>query len=484
MKLTRRFALIAGAIILAICVGLGWYGGQRAERDIVVAAERYSVTFAKLLSNSLWNRYGDTLLHEQPTSSDDPRLLLIDFDIRELLADIPVGKIKIYGLDGRVVYSTTLAEIGVDKSANEGVRTAIAGGVLSALQYKDTFNAIEGEMTARDVLETYVAIGGAEGDVEGVMEVYYDLTPVLAQMHRAQIEKWAVTGAALAMLLGLLTLFVWRSELALVRAKGLAYEAMQEADKAQLRERMKSEFLANISHELRSPMNAILGFAQVIQSRVFGPMQPERYESYVNDIVDSGSYLLRTIDDILDMAKIESKEVDLMPTTVDLGDLLHRCVRQVGHAFRRPDVELSVDAPGPATYVLADENRLRQAIANVVSNAVKFTRGEGRVSVKLRRDGNGAIKLRIIDNGIGIEADKLATVLTPFGQAAGAYARETGGIGLGLPIARALIEMHDGELAIDSVPGQGTTVTITLPAARVIGSGNSVVSLVETVRAA
>ncbi|MEQ9643493.1 MAG: HAMP domain-containing sensor histidine kinase [Alphaproteobacteria bacterium] len=470
MKLTRRFALIAGAIILAVCVGLGLHGGERAERNILEAGERYNVTFARLLANSLWERHGDTLFAGRPTRVDDPRLALVDHDVRALLSGLPVGKIKIYALDGTTIYSTEAKDIGGDKSGNIGFQAAIRGDIFSELQFKGSFNTVEGTMADRDVLETYVAIAGRDGKIEGAVEVYHDLTMILSHTHRAQLEQWAVTGAVLAALLGLLTLFIWRSELAMLRAKGVAFDAMQEADKAQLRERMKSEFLANVSHELRSPMNAILGFAQVIQNRVFGPMQPERYESYVNDIVDSGSYLLRTIDDILDMAKIEAKEIELMPTTVDLGDLLHRSARQVGQAFRRPDIELAVEASGPTTYVLADENRLRQVIANIVSNAVKFTRGAGTVRLVLQRAADGGVRIEVRDSGIGIEPDKLATVLTPFGQVAGAYAREIGGVGLGLPIARALVEMHDGSLDIESKPGAGTTVTLTLPASRVIGS--------------
>jgi two-component system cell cycle sensor histidine kinase PleC len=311
-----------------------------------------------------------------------------------------------------------------------------------------------------------------------VIEVYHDLTPILAQMRSAQHEQWAVVGATMALLLVLLILLVWRSEQAVTRARDAAAAAQREADKAQLRERMKSEFLANVSHELRSPMNAILGFAQVMQDRVFGPIAPQRYESYVDDIVDSGGYLLRTIDDILDMARIEARQIELQPSAVDLGDLLHRCVRQIGHAQRRPDVELSAHVPVPIR-VFVDENRLRQAFCNVIANAVKFIRGAGAVTVTVTRGADGGVAIVVRDTGIGIPAAQLRSILTPFGQVAGAYARETGGVGLGLPIASALIGLHGGTLRIESEVGVGTSVTFTLPAERVVGA-----SVIAGIRAA
>jgi signal transduction histidine kinase len=477
MSLTQRFAAVAGTVMLAACVGLALYSGERAKRDVVAAAEAYNLTLSRLIAKALWDKHRDYLRTEGMTdelgvrlSLLDIRLSALDTDVRGLLAGSPIAKVKLYTAQGFTAYSTNHSDIGADKSGNAGFLAAVGGGVSSALHFKDSFNAFDGEKTERSVLETYAPIRGDAGAVEGVIEVYHDLTPILAQMHAARREQWVAVGVTMIALLALLVLFVWRSEKVVTRARNAAALAQREADRAQYRERMKSEFLANISHELRSPLNAILGFAEVMQNRVFGPITPARYESYVTDIIDSGGYLLRTVDDILDMTRIDAGQVQLELKPIDLTDLLHRCVRQAGHAQRRPDVVLAVLAPPEPIRALIDENRLRQALGNLLSNAVKFTRGAGEVTVGAERRSDGGVAVTVRDTGIGIPADRLTAILTPFDQVAGAYARQTGGIGLGLPITKALVELHGGTLAIESQPGAGTTVTITLPAEHVIGA--------------
>lgn len=470
MSLTRRFAGVAGIVMLVACIGLALLMGTRAKDNIVIAAQGYNETLARALAKALWRRHGAFPPATAPRAAEI-HLALLDGDVRSMLAGLPIAKIKFFTLDGRVVYSTAADEIGGDSSRNGGFVAAANGRMVSHLRFKDTFNALDGELTERNVLETYAPIEGEAGDIVGVVEIYHDLTAVLAQMRRSEYEQWAIVAAAMGALLALLTLFVWYGERATTRARDAAALAQREADRAQYRERMKSEFLANISHELRSPLNAILGFAEVMQNRVFGPITPARYEDYVNDIIDSGGYLLRTVDDILDMTRIDAGQVRLEPARIDLTDLLHRCVRQAGHAQRRPDVVLSVLLPAEPVHVLVDENRLRQAVGNLLSNAVKFTRGAGEVTVGTERRSDGALAIAVRDTGIGIPADRLSAILTPFDQVAGAYARETGGIGLGLPITKALVELHGGALDIESEPGVGTTVTITLPAERVVSAG-------------
>jgi two-component system cell cycle sensor histidine kinase PleC len=248
----------------------------------------------------------------------------------------------------------------------------------------------------------------------------------------------------------------------------LAEKYALEKNRAEAANRAKSEFLANISHELRTPLNAVIGFSEVMQQSLFGPLGHPKYQEYARDILASGNFLLEVINDILDMSKIEAGRISLDVGRVDLADIVADSMKVVGQAAAERNITLS--RHGPQHLPLeADRRALKQVFLNLLSNAVKFTRDGGDVDVHLSR-ARGYVKIAIRDTGIGIAEADIAKLGRPFEQVENQFSKSHQGSGLGLAISRALIELHGGTLRITSREGQGTTVTCMLPLQPVIAT--------------
>jgi two-component system, cell cycle sensor histidine kinase PleC len=233
--------------------------------------------------------------------------------------------------------------------------------------------------------------------------------------------------------------------------------------------RAKSEFLAVMSHELRTPLNAIIGFTDIMRQRIFGPIGTERYVSYVDDIHQSGTHLLGIINDILDLSRAEAGKLTLSEETVDLGAIIDQCLRLVREKASEGGVRLAYDGSAGAAYVRADPRLVKQMLLNLVQNAIKFTPSGGSVAVSLAVGAPGSgHALRVTDTGIGIAAEDLDRIVEPFVQVQSALSRTQGGVGMGLPLVKKIVELHGGRLHIDSLLGAGTTVTTAFPADRTI----------------
>ena len=240
-------------------------------------------------------------------------------------------------------------------------------------------------------------------------------------------------------------------------------EAKEAAERASS---SKSQFLANMSHELRTPLNAIIGFSQMISTQMFGPVGSARYVEYAKDIQDSGTHLLQIINGILDLAKIEAGKVELLESVVDLRELVTATATLHLPMSRTAGISVSHAMPDQPVYMRVDELRIKQALVNVLSNAIKFTPMGGAVTFDLSEEPSGAVRLSIGDTGIGIAPEHINRVLEPFEQVEDAYARRQGGVGLGLALTRKFMELHGGTTTIQSKLGKGTTVTLQLPAER------------------
>ena len=240
-------------------------------------------------------------------------------------------------------------------------------------------------------------------------------------------------------------------------------EALKEADVAN---RAKSELMANMSHELRTPLNAIIGFSNTIREEVFGPVGHDKYREYVEDISSSGEHLLELISDILNVSAIEVGKLELHEEPIDVGKLTGDTLRLVQHRADDGGVKLESELPDAMPPLYADSRRMKQILLNLLSNAVKFTPEQGKVTISVTSGQDGQFIFTISDTGVGMTKTELAKAMLPFGQVRHDSATIHEGTGLGLPLSKGLIELHDGTLRMISEKGKGTQAIVTLPANR------------------
>lgn len=233
-------------------------------------------------------------------------------------------------------------------------------------------------------------------------------------------------------------------------------------DTARMADRAKSEFLANMTHELRTPLNAVIGFAEVLRDELYGPLGHSQYRDFVADIHESGRHLLAVIDDILDLSKIEIARRKLQPRAMDIAHTIDSAVRMIKHRAAGAGIALHVRPDADLPSLNAEERGIKQILLNLLSNAVKFTPEGGDITVSATLEPGGGLALAVSDTGIGIAVEDFQRVFTPFVQLETAGQIE--GAGLGLPLVKSLAEMHDADVSVESVLGEGTTITIRFPA--------------------
>jgi len=238
-------------------------------------------------------------------------------------------------------------------------------------------------------------------------------------------------------------------------------------EQAELANRSKSEFLANMSHELRTPLNAVIGFSEMIRSGMYGPVGDAKYAEYAEDINTSGQHLLELINDILDLSKIEAGKLDLKEQVMDVAGAVNVCLTVVRERAHSAGLELERRLPEGLPDLWADERKVKQMVLNLLTNAIKFTERAGKVTVEAELAGDGGVAIRVSDSGIGIAADDLVRIMEPFAQADTSLNRRHQGTGLGLPLTKALAELHGGALELESAPGVGTTATLLFPRERI-----------------
>jgi signal transduction histidine kinase len=256
---------------------------------------------------------------------------------------------------------------------------------------------------------------------------------------------------------------------ALLHEREAAYHALRIAkEEAEAASRGKSGFLATMSHELRTPLNAIIGFSEMMLHEVLGDLGNDQYRSYAADIHESGEHLLQIINDILDLSKAEAGKLELHEEVFDVRDTI-RSVRQLITArICRGGLSDCFEIDAAMPLLRADERKTKQVLLNLVTNAVKFTLPGGRVEVRGHFDPETGVVLKVDDTGIGIAGCDLDRVLRPFEQVDSTINRAHQGTGLGLPLVKAIMELHGGTLVLESAVGVGTCVTVTFPASRAV----------------
>ena len=236
---------------------------------------------------------------------------------------------------------------------------------------------------------------------------------------------------------------------------------------AQAASEAKSRFLAHMSHELRTPLNAIIGFAEIMEGEMMGPIGTPAYRGYAGDIGFSGQHLLSLVDDLLDLSRAETGEDQLHEQPIDLRALLDDVLRIMTHQARRAGITLAAEMP-VALRLLADPRLCRQMLLNLLGNALKFTPRGGRIDIMIERHDDGSTLVSVVDSGIGMAAEDLPVVLQPFGQAATDPMIQSRGIGLGIPLTKHFIEQHGGSFTLSSVIGEGTRASLVFPASRAL----------------
>jgi PAS domain S-box-containing protein len=377
-----------------------------------------------------------------------PRSGVSEDALVSLIIDHVDAAITVYDADGNLI------------RANKGAER-ISGFSFAEMQHPATWRHVIPGDDFRRVMQILASRRLEEFPIVNVNPwVHKDGTRRLLRWSNVALPN-SVGGVALIVCIGFDITDQHQLEMTLTKAKNEAEQAS----------RAKSEFLANMSHELRTPLNAILGFSQVIRDRHFGD-DTARYSEYAANIHDSGEMLLAIISDILEMSKLEAGKLKLAEEIVDLAQIVESCRTMVAGRAEDGGIALACLLPAQPIKLRGDQRALKQILLNLLSNAVKFTQAGGKISVAAGQTESGDIQLIVADTGIGIHPSALPKVFQPFYQIDHSATRAKAGTGLGLPISKHLAELHGGKIGIDSAPGIGTTVTVTLPAARAT-SGDS-----------
>jgi len=233
-------------------------------------------------------------------------------------------------------------------------------------------------------------------------------------------------------------------------------------------DRAKSDFLANTSHELRTPLNAIVGFTEILDREIYGPLGSPKYREYTKNILVSARLLVDVIEDILDLSKLEAGKFNVVDSEFTLREVVDEAITLIRAQAAGEGIILAVRLTDDLPPIVGSRSKIKQIVLNLLTNAIKFTGRGGSVTISAALEEDGSLMLRVHDTGVGMGPDQVRTALTPFGQIEDPFQKSHPGVGLGLPLAKRLMEVHQGSLEVDSAPGIGTTVTLYFPADRVV----------------
>jgi signal transduction histidine kinase len=332
---------------------------------------------------------------------------------------------------------------------------------------------------AEDRMFLIMGIGGLAAGATAIYGIYYPAVVVITVpllgmlaitffMQRTIDSRFLgiMTIVYLALLLmsaRILKRWVWDIFSLRIRNDQLTAELIDAKEAAEAANEAKSVIMANMSHELRTPLNAIIGFAEMLEKEVLGPLGNPRYIDYARDVHMSGIHLLSLINTILDLAKTRASHLELDLEVFDIRPLVRECCSVMRLQADRARLILTLDIPDRALAAKADDTRLRQVIYNLLSNAIKFTDPGGTITLGGRLAATGGVEIEVVDTGIGMDPEDIEIALQPFMQVRQSNRRAAAGTGLGLPFAKTIVELHGGRLEIASAKGQGTSVKVLLP---------------------
>ena len=330
------------------------------------------------------------------------------------------------------------------KSGMEHDREVLASGQASARE--EEFHSSASSVS---FLTVKFPITDAKGEITGIGAIHTDIT------ERKHAERQLVESRN-------------RFEEKSHQYEMLSEHLTEDRDRSEAANRAKSEFLAMMSHELRTPLNAIIGFSEIIKSEALGPVGNTKYHEFAHDIHASGQHLLELINDILDLSKIESGKLKLYEEDIEVPGVIDSVLALVKDSANKGEIELASDCAEDLPMLRADRRKVKQILANILANGIKFTPAGGRVCLKTWCNMDSGHVFQITDSGIGISDEQIPKALAPFQQIDSRLGRKHGGTGLGLPLTKALVELHGGTFDLQSEVDRGTTVTVRFPANRIL----------------
>ena len=493
-RLLRYFSIACAVVVLIGAGVLNFVYSDTLAEVVRNSGQSEHLTISKVLANSVWPRFRgyvgsagnlpDETLRQHPQNQ---RLFEV---VKAELAGTNVLKIKIYNTDRRTIFSSEASQIGQVKENYEGLETALNGSVWTERSTRDQFNAFGQTMRDLDVTSSYIPIFDADGNVEGVFEVYSNTTSLVAYLDTIKGNVFAINALLFTLLFIVLIGVVVRADRILRRQHqeiGAARDELAELnesledkildrtaklrhreielrsakEQAESASRAKSEFLANMSHELRTPLNAIIGYSEIMLEDA----EEEKAEERVGDLQKvrrSGRHLLGLIDNVLDISKIEAGKIELNIHPVDVTDLISEVESTAAPLMEANDNRFKIVAPEAIGSLECDDQRLRQVLLNLLSNAAKFTEN-GDIDLTVESSSDGWVRFAVRDTGIGMSAEQVEGLFEPFNQADSSITQRFGGTGLGLAISKRFVELMGGRITVESELGAGACFTLWLP---------------------
>jgi signal transduction histidine kinase len=468
-RLQRYFTITSLIAFVLIAFLLGYFFRTLAISDLISASESKNVALTQTFANFLWPEIesfvSDANNLDVEELKNHPRTQELYELIEAQLDGLSVVKIKVYDMNGLTVFSTERAQIGENKLDNAGYLSAREGEVASELTFRDTFSAFEQTIEDRNVFSSYLPIYGPGGEIEGVFEVYDDVTPLVQQLEQTQRNIILGIVVILFGLYVVLFLIVRRADSIIKQQYAELIQNEKDLrvarDEALAASQFKSKLLANVSHEMRTPLHAIMGFAEILEQGIYGEISPQQHTA-VRKILNSSGILLEFINNLLDRAQLESGKLNFNMKPFVPQELAEEAQSQVSVLAEAKgllfDCDVEEEVPD---LILGDRYWLRQLMLNLVSNAIKFT-DEGSVGLHLFKD-DGHWGFQVADTGPGIPEAAQARIFEAFEQVMSDHPGSKKGIGLGLSIVKEVTTLMDGDVTLESVEGEGTTFTITLP---------------------
>ena len=469
-RFRRRFAVISTAVTLVVAIGVALVIGHTYSRMLTHIGDIRANEIATAFYGETTRRTGEFLTAARKMPADalraHPETLRIAEIAKVHIRGTRLMRLAIHDADGRVLFSTAPASIGthpISRGELDTIRATDAPATSMPVMPSLSSDDAEKERTA---YKAAIPIRAADGEriiVTLASDTAGYRTVIVSNLLLSVV---AVVGALFAVL-GMLIFYVGRDRvLQEQQQKNVALtESVRLAEEAS---RLKSRFVASMGHELRTPLNAIIGFSEAMKAKVFGPLGSGKYEEYATTIHSSGKHLLAVVDDILDMARIEGGKAVLNETIFSLRAALANCAQVIVSEAERHGLVFACRVPDGLPALRGDEAKIKQIVLNLLANAVRYTPRGGRVSLSAEQRADGSIAIAVTDNGIGIPADQLQSVFEPFRQVENERVKKSGGLGLGLNIAKSFAELHAARLWLESEPGRGTVVCLALPSERLV----------------